>query len=146
MGRNKLDESDANERRKMQEVICHLVKIRKPNLSHSQYEDLLLIRNAAKDGGVYRKIARGKQLVSRLKLEQMIRECEKANVFKEQELLNEMQCYFVERDDAIIKIHLVNFYEQLDGASSLVLHGTVDLQNNFVKRIFESIKTVKGIK
>ena len=145
MGRNKLDESDANERKKMQEVICHLVKIRKPNLTHSQYENLLIVRNAARDGGVFRKIARGKQLVSRLKLEQMIRECEKANVFTEQELLIEMQSYFVERDDKIIRSHLQNFYDQLDGASSLVLHGNVDIQNEFVKRISEAIKTVKGI-
>lgn len=144
MGRKKLDENDANERRKMQQVICQMIKERRPELNHSEFEDLLLIANSVKDGAMFRKIARGKQLISRLKINQMINECEKANIFTEQELLTEMESFFEKRDDAMIKTQLNDFFEQLDVMTALVLNGTVNVQDVFIKKMTETINKVKG--
>jgi|GEM_PF-5476024 len=146
MGRNRLDESDANERRNLQQVICHLLKNRRPDLSHSECEYLLDIANSAKDGAVFRKIARGKQLVSRLKLEKMIHECEKALIFTEQEVLEEMQIFFEKRDCEIIKARVVDICEQLDVMSELVLMGGIESQDQFIKKMLETIKKVRGTK
>ena len=146
MGRNRLDELDASERRNLQQVICHLLKNRRPDLNHSEYENLLDIANSAKDGAVFRKIARGKQLVSRLKLEKMIHICEKASILTEQEVREEMQIFFDRYDDEIIRAKFVEFCEQLDVMSTLILMSNIEIQDEFIKEMIKTIKKVKGTK
>ena len=145
MGRHKLDEDDKEERLIRQKVMCGLAKKNRAGLQDYKLEICLGITNAARDGTVFRRIARGAQTVSGLKLKDMMEHGIKENLFTEEEVLKNMQHYFENRDDAIVSKMLVGWKEQIEDMTLLALNGSVDTQNKLIVEIQKAIKTIRGV-
>lgn len=145
MGRKKLDENVRQERLIMQKVICGLAKKNSGGRQDYKVELCLGITNAAYDGTVFRRIARGKQLVSKLKLQNMLELGIQEKLFSEEDVFQNMQDYFERRDDELVAQMLVGWKEQIKDMTFLALNGSVDTQNALIKEMQQAIKKVRGI-
>lgn len=145
MGRKKLDENDRQERLIKQKVICGLAKKNRGGRQDYKLELCLGIANAALDGTVFRRIARGKQPVSGLKLRDMMEHGIKEKFFTEEDVLKNMQSYFESRDDEMVSKRLQGWKEQIEDMTALVLNGSVDSQNELIEEMQKAIKIIRGV-
>jgi cytidylate kinase len=146
MGRKKLDEKEVEERRIEQQAICHLITQRRPNMTHAEIEVMLNIANHAKDGAVFRRISRAKQLSSSLKINDIIRICGEENIFTYEEVMHEMQDFYKKRDDEVLQSHLSEWKERINQIATMSLDGDAKFKDEIVQSLEDAIKIIKGIK
>ncbi len=145
MGRHKLDAAEKEERLIKQKVMCGLTKLNRGSRQDYKLEICLGIANAARDGTVFRRIARGKQPVSELKLKDMMEHGIKERLFSEEDVLRNMQSYFESRDDEMVSKRLQDWKEQIHDMTTLALNGSVDTQNELIVEMQRSIKIIRGV-
>jgi hypothetical protein len=146
MGRKKLEGHEIEERKVEQEVICFLIKKRLPEMTDGKIEAMLNISNHLQDGAVFRRIARGKQLVSPLKIDEMIRICGHENIFTYEEVTEEMRDFYRKRDNELLQVKLEEWKSQLSNMAMLSHEGDARLKDALVAELEKTINDVKGIK
>jgi len=146
MGRKKLEKHEVEEREIEQQAICFLIKKHRPEMTDGQIEAMLNISNHLEDGAVFRRISRGKQLVSPLKIDEMIRICGHENIFTYEEVTEEMRDFYTKRDNELLQVKLEEWKSQLSSMAMLAFEGDARFKDALIAELKKTINDVKGIK